>query len=405
MATVVMLEALAFGLERLSAAAGRLGVDLVLLTFDRAYYSRQLQRAGEIRVVDVDTFDADAVRHALDGLGRVDGMVSNTDTWAPLAEQLASERGFPNVISQAARLRDKVWVRNRLVDAGLTRLRAVRGSDWAALPAASRPAMAVVKDAAGTSSKNVLLAERQEEVEARITELVERGVPAERVTVEPYLCGPLYSAETYTTESGTVLFGINSRTISELPDFREMDLTFPVDRGGAWEKEIADWACEVLGAIGRGVGPSHIEFIQTASGPEVVEVNPRLGGGHIGEAVLRVTGVDPYELLLVQALEPRLEERHVAAATCRPTAGGFAQVLKYASRTGPLGPVEGADVLSLFPGDITWTPLKGPDTVIDSVADQGACYGFLTATGPNPDTALSRALAAARHLRTSASAP
>jgi hypothetical protein len=120
MPTVVMLEALAFGLDRLSDAARRRGVDLVLMTFDRKYYERQLAKAGNIRVVDVDTFDIDAVRAALDGLGRVDGLISNTDTWAVTAEILAVERGFPNVLRNAARLRDKIWVRNTLVDAGLS---------------------------------------------------------------------------------------------------------------------------------------------------------------------------------------------------------------------------------------------------------------------------------------------
>ncbi|AUG78800.1 ATP-grasp domain-containing protein [Kitasatospora sp. MMS16-BH015] len=400
MPTVVMLEALAFGLDHLAAAAERHGVGLVLLTFDRAYYRRQLAACGErVRVVDVDTFDLGAVRKALDGLGPVDGLIANTDTWSPIAEALAAEYGFPNVLRGSALFRDKTAVRNRLAEAGLTAARAVRGDRWAATPAAQRPPLAIVKDAAGTSSKHVHLAESAAEVDALIAGLTAKGVPAERITIEPYACGPLFSAETYSTAEGTTLLGISSRTMSELPEFRELDLTFPVGHGTAWEREIEVWAGEVLRVLGRGTGPAHIEFIRTAEGPELVEVNPRLGGGHIGEAVLRTTGVDVYELLLAQALEPRIERRHLAAATHRPETGGYAQVLKYTRRTGPLGEVTGAEALAAFPGEVGWTRLKAAGDEITAVTDQGACYGFLTATGPSPEEALQRALAAARHLR------
>lgn len=394
-----MLEALAFGLERLSAAARRNDVELCLLTFDRPYYSRQLAGADHIRVVDVDTFDADAVRAALDALHPVAGLISNTDTWAPLAETLARERGFANVLSNVACIRDKVWVKNRVVDAGLSRGRAVRGSDWTSIPESDRPAMAVVKDAKGTGSKHVLFAERTGLIGEVVAELTALGVAPEKISVEPYAQGPLYSAETYTTASGTVLFGVNSRMVSELPGFRELDLSYPVGQGGEWESSIAQWASDVLRCIGRGVGPSHIEFVATQDGPELVEVNSRLGGGRIGEGILTVNGVDPFELLLIQATEPRLQEHHMKQASREPVAGGFAQILKYAPRAGVLGEIAGTGQLHLFPGDVEWHPLKDETSVLESADDQRGCYGYVTATGPSPEVALHRVHAAARHIR------
>lgn len=404
-----MLEALAYGLDRLTEAARRHGTELVLLTFDRGYYSRQLAGNDHLRVVDADTFDIDAVRTALDALGDVSGLISNTDTWARTAETLAEERGFPNVLRNVDRLRDKVWVRTRVAEAGLSTGSPVRGSDWAALAAAGRlpaaPALHIVKDAEGTGSKHVRLADRSESVADAIEELRGQGVPAERITVEPYACGPLYSAETCTTESGTALLGINSRTVSELPQFRELDLTFPIGRGSRWEADIADWVSRVLAGVGRGTGFSHVEFVDTADGPQLVEVNPRLGGGRIGEGILEAGGVDPFELLLLQATEPHLDSRHLAAVAREPVTGGFAQVLKYASQTGKLGEVSGAEDLARFPGDIEWHPLKDSASLIESVADQRACYGFLTARGPSPEIALHRAHAAARHLRVAGPGP
>ena len=404
-----MLEALAYGLDRFTEAARRRGIELVLLTFDRGYYSRQLSGNDYLRVVDADTFDTDAVRAALDTLGDVSGLISNTDTWARTAETLAEERGFPNVLRNVSDLRDKAWVRTRVADAGLSTGRAVRGPDWAARSASelspAEPTLHIVKDAEGTGSRHVRLADRAESVADAIEELRGQDVPAERITVEPYACGPLYSAETYTTQSGTVLLGINSRTVSELPQFRELDLTFPIGKGSRWEADIADWVSQVLACVDRGTGFSHVEFVDTADGPELVEVNARLGGGRIGQGILEAGGVDPFELLLLQATEPHLDSRHLKTVAREPVAGGFAQVLKYASQAGKLGDIAGTEELIRFPGDIEWHPLKDSASLIESVDDQRACYGFLTARGPSPEIALHRAHAAARHLRVTGPGP
>jgi biotin carboxylase len=394
-----MLEALAFGLDRISAAARRIGVELYLFTFDRPYYQRQLASDDYIRVIDVDTFDRDAVRVALDKVGPVAGLVSNTDTWARTAELLAEERGFANVLTDTERLRDKNRVRNRVVEAGLSRGRAVRGSDWDVDRHGRQADAFVVKDAAGTGSRHVLFADTAAAVGPAIRSLAEQGVAPERVTVEPYFHGPLYSAETYTTRDGTVLFGVNSRTVSELPQFRELDLSYPVGRGSAWEQSVRRWAADVLARIGRGTGPSHIEFVDTAHGFELVEVNARLGGGRIGEGILRATGFDPFQLLLHQAVQHDFGDRELRAAQVGATAGGFAQVLKYAARTGPLGRIAGTGQLDRFPGEVEWHPVKDPESVIDGVQDQRGCYGFLTALGPSPEAALHRAHAAARQIR------
>lgn len=404
MPTVVMLEALAYGLDRLSEVARRRDIELVLLTFDRDYYRRQLAGADHLRVVDVDTFDIDAVHTALDALGEVSGLISNTDTWAQTAEVLAERHGFPNVLRRVSALRDKVWVRNQVADAGLSAGRGVRGTDWMALPSGESSADAaslhIVKDAEGTGSKHVRLTDRTTSIADAIASLREQDVPAVRITVEPYAYGPLYSAETYSMESGTVLLGINSRTVSELPHFRELDLTFPIGRGSRWEADIADWVAQVLACVGRGTGFAHVEFVDTADGPELVEINPRLGGGMIGEGIRRASGIDPFELLLLQATEPHLESWHLRTVGRAPTVGGFAQVLKYAAEVGKLGEVIGTEDLDRFPGDVEWQPLKDSRSWIESIDDQRACYGFLTATGPSPEVALHRAHAAARHIRT-----
>ncbi|WP_150130501.1 argininosuccinate lyase [Streptomyces sp. 150FB] len=397
MATIVMLEALGFGVDELSRSAERRDAELVLFTFDRPYYEYGLARHDHVRVVDVDTFDIDAVRAALDSLGPVDGLISNTDTWSGHAETLAIERGFPHVARNIALLRDKVRVRNTLFEAGLSGHRAVRASEWADPPAGEDRSF-IVKDASGTGSRHVLFAESAQDVGKRMTELIGNGLEPEGITVEPYFKGPLYSAETYTTATGTTLFGVTSRTVSELPDFRELDLSYPVGRGTPWESSVRHWVSDVLSAIGRGIGPSHVEFVDTGSGFEVVEVNCRLGGFLVGHGIELVNGLSPYDLLIGQALAEDLDGV-MGRATTPPVARAYAQVAKYAGRTGRLGTVLGTEGLRSFPGEVAWHPILRPEATVLATDDQRSAYGLVTATGPAPDEALRRAHAAARHVR------
>lgn len=394
-----MLEALGFGVDDLSRTAERRGIDLVLFTFDREYYEYRLALHGHVQVVDVDTFDIDAVRAALDKFDRVDGLISNTDTWATVAETLAVERGFPNVARNTALLRDKVWVRNTLYAHGLSSQRAFRASEWMSAPPQETPQSCIVKDAGGSSSKNVGFAKSTAETENLIQQLVADGLHPDQITIEPYFRGPMYSAETYTTATGTTLFGVTSRTISELPDFRELDTSYPIGKGTPWEARVNAWVSKIIEVIGRGTGPSHIEFVDTGSGFEVVEINCRLGGFLIGHGIELVNGVSPYELLISEALTVDFTDAAMTTATRSPRAEAFAQVAKYADRLGKIGEVSGVDDAELFPGNVAWGPILQPSADITSVRDQRAAYGLVTAQGADAAEALSRAHAAARHVR------
>lgn len=399
MTGVAMLEALNYGLRHLDAAADRLGLELHLLTFDEPYYAQELSHAPSIRVHDVDTASVDAVADSLAALG-VGAVVSNTDRWAPVAEELAARLGLPGILTGVKGVLDKGAVRDRLHAAGLARHGAVygpqaraRGGDVAGV--AQRPV--IVKDARGSGSRDVEFATTPTQVLDRVGHLERRGVPPERVVVESYACGPLYSAETWTTDEGTHLLGVSSRMVSDMPTWMELDSTYPVRPDTAWERAVGEWVARVLDIIGRGPGASHVELVDTGEGFELVEVNARLGGGLAGAGILEATGVDVYALLLHQALGD-VSEAALAAETRPPTVGGYAMVDKYAARSGPLGPVSGQEVFRAFPGRPQWHPCRNPDYVVTELTHQGATYGTVSAVGEDASEALFNAHAAARHL-------
>ncbi len=84
----------------------------------------------------------------------------------------------------------------------------------------------------------------------------------------------MYSAETLTWAGRTRLLGVSSRLMSPEPYFREEITAFPVAFPEVRRAALERWLGEVLAVIGYTDRFAHVEFVLTAGGPEVVEVNP-----------------------------------------------------------------------------------------------------------------------------------
>ncbi|MFI9007850.1 ATP-grasp domain-containing protein [Actinosynnema sp. NPDC053489] len=384
--TVVLLEALTFGLGRLADAAEGAGHDLCLLTGDRSIYAHELAVSGpgRVRVLDVDTTDVTACEAALRAVPDVAGLISSTDTWAVPGAELARRLGLPGPSVEAVRvLRDKGAVRALLHEHGLS-----RGGPVDPVSADGFPL--VVKDSAGTSSRAVWLVRDRAELEAALRE-AERAPLKGRLIAEPYFAGPLYSAETVTWAGRTRLLGVLSRQLSPEPVRREEAAAFPVAFPAADLAELERWIGRVLAVAGHGRGFAHTEFVLTADGPEVVEVNARIGGALVGEALCRSLGTNVYESMVAMALdvEPPLLTEPLKPGT------GVAFVLSYPAKPGVLTGWAGLDRLAGLPGDPRWYPTASPGDVLEHLTDQRSCTGIVLTEAPTAELALHRALAAA----------
>ncbi|QFZ21128.1 ATP-grasp domain-containing protein [Saccharothrix syringae] len=383
--TVALLEALTFGLGRLADAARAAGHDLVLLTGDRTTYRHELGACGDrVRVVDVDTTDVAACERVLRSLPDVAGLISSTDTWALPGAELAHRLGLPGPRPEAVRtLRDKAAVRARLHAHGLSRSGPLDPAGAAVFPL-------VLKDSAGTSSRGVWLCRTAAERDAALAEAA--GTPLKgRLTAEPYFEGPLYSAETVTWRGRTRLLGVLSRVVSPEPVRREEAAAFPVAFPGDESAELGRWIGRVLEAAGHERGFAHTEFVLTADGPEVVEVNARIGGALVGEALCRALGTNVYTSMVQVALD--VEPELLTAPVGGGPATGF--VLLYPREAGVLEGWSGLERLPALPGNAQWYPTASPGDVLEHLADQRSCTGIVLAEGPTAELALHRAQAAA----------
>ncbi|MFD4997028.1 ATP-grasp domain-containing protein [Streptomyces buecherae] len=401
--SVVCLESLTFGLGHLVRAADALGERLRLLTRDPSYYAYELERlpAGALDVVEVDTFDTERVADQLAATPGLRGLISSTDTWTLVGAELTARFGLPGLDASALRLtRDKAAVRNRLHAAGLTRGRAVE-ADEAAHDRALRAALlkevglpAVLKDTAGTGSQNVYLVRDEREWQTALDTAAGRRLTG-RLFAEPYFSGPVYSAETLTWAGRTRLLGVSSRLMSAEPSFREEVTAFPVAFPGEQRDAIERWLDQVLAAIGYTDRFAHLEFVLTAGGPEVVEVNPRIGGALVGEGLCRALGTNVYEAMVEAAVgrRPRLLDAEL------PGGPAVAFVLGYPAEPGVFTGVTGVERLADMPGAPAWYPTKRPGDRIEHLTDSRGYAGIVYAEAETAELATHRAVAAANALR------
>ncbi|MET8116680.1 ATP-grasp domain-containing protein [Streptomyces prasinus] len=399
--TVACLESLTFGLGHLVRAADLLDERLLLLTRDPAYYAYELDRlpAGALDVVVTDTFDVERVADLLRRTPELHGLISSTDTWTPAGAALTERLGLPGLDPAVLRLtRDKAAVRNRLHEVGLTRGRAVEsaGPDREAcgllLKEVGLPA--VLKDTAGTGSQNVWLARDEGELDAALAEASGRDLKG-RLFAEPYFSGPVYSAETLTWTGRTRLLGVSSRLMSPEPHFREEITAFPVAFPDPQRTSLERWLDRVLAAIDYSDRFAHVEFVLTADGPEVVEVNPRIGGALVGEGMCRALGVNVYEAMIEAALgrRPRLMDAAL------PGGPAVAFVLGYPATPGVFTGVAGLDRLTDMPGTPAWYPVKQTGDSVEHLGDSRGYAGIVYAEAETAELATHRAVAAAGALR------
>ncbi|WP_306337674.1 ATP-grasp domain-containing protein [Streptomyces sp. KL118A] len=402
--TIAALEALTFGLGRLVEAAGNAGHRLCLLTGDRDVYRHELAHLdpGALDIVDIDTTDAGACAAALSALPDLSGLINSTDTWSVPGADLAAKFGLPGPDPTAVRtLRDKSRVRALLHERGLSRSRAVTvpadvSSAEAILREVGLPA--VLKDSAGTSSRNVWPVRDERQLRTALAEASQRPFNGQ-LFAERFFSGPVYSAETLGWEGETKLLGVLSRQMSPEPSVREEAAAFPVAFPRPELDLIESWVGRVLAAAGHDSGFAHVEFVLTADGPELVEINRRIGGALVGEALCRALRTNVYDAMVDTALgrRPALLDAVAAAEPAPGPATAF--VLVYPDRPGTLTGWTGIDGLTAFPGSPEWHPTAVPGRRLEHLSDQRGCTGIVLTEAETAELALHRALSAAGSIR------
>lgn len=238
------------------------------------------------------------------------GVVTFSDSTMEFAAAIAEALGLPyNSRETCAVLRSKLKQRRCLNAADVGNVRtfgfALERPETVALPV-DVPFPAVVKPDVGAASKDAVFVASRDELTARLAELT----PGVAYVAEEYLPGaPLYevdwladylSVESVVSGGAIRHLGMSAR-LPPAPPFREGGVVFPVLPGGETAAAVTDLAERAIKAVGITIGLVHTEIKMTPGGPQVIEVNGRLGGA-LERLVPRATGADPVRLAVDTAL-------------------------------------------------------------------------------------------------------
>jgi S-sulfo-L-cysteine synthase (3-phospho-L-serine-dependent) len=382
MSWFVLVESNTTGSGRLFCARARdVGLRPVVLARDPTRYPYIQADRLDSRLVD--TTDPAAVISACARLGgEVAGVTSSSEYFIATAAQVARSLGRPHPDPMAIRAcRDKRTQRSWLRAAGVPgpryvtvahRAAAVAAGHWLGYPV-------VVKPVAGSGSIATRRCDDPASVDAAARTALAAGF-GRRVLVEAYLSGVEYSVETFDDR----VVGVTRKHLGPEPYFVEIGHDFPAPDPTA---ELEQAALAALRALRLGWGPAHVELRATATGPRLVEVNPRLAGGMIPRMVQAATGVDLIAATVarVAGLAPSVERVHERAAAIR---------FLVAESAGRLVEVQGLAEAQRMPGVVEVGLTREPprDLVLrHSFEDR---LGYVVAAGADSDAAASAAGAA-----------
>jgi biotin carboxylase len=368
---LALLESNTTGSGRLFAATARArGLRPVLLTRNPERYPYVAEDNLDSRVLD--TTDPDRVLAACVELresGGLAGVTSSSEYFAAGAARAACGLGLPGPDPDAvARCRDKGHQRTALSTAGMTvpGFRVVTSVVQAVDAAAALGHPVVVKPIVGSGSVGVRLCTDADDV-ARWAEhlLGGGGRGGDPILVEQAVSGPEFSVETVDAEVVAVV----GKRLGPEPWFVETGHDVPAPVPVADRDALGSTARQALAALGLGWGAAHTELRWSPSGPVVIEVNPRLAGGMIPEAVRAATGVDLVDAVIARASGGRPAEPG-------PAAGHAAVGFQLLAHEGRVTDVTGHTRAAGAPGVVAAVALTKPGAVLTrthSFQDRLAC--------------------------------
>lgn len=350
---------------------------------------RLLGRLGH--VVDAAGLDADQLAAAV-AVHRPSGAVALVDRdLVPLAG-IADRLGLPfHSPVVARRLSDKVAQRRALRQAGLPvpacwELSARPGPAEVADVARQASYPAVVKPRVGTSSRHTVRVDDADELAAVVDAFAGHPGGAEAMVVEEYLPGlpsmsggpfaDYVSVETLADASGLHHLAVSGRLPVAEP-FRETALFIPSTLGRADTEAVLSTASAALDALGVRQGCCHTEVKLTPTGPRVIEVNGRIGGG-VPDVLRMASGMDLLRLCFRAALGDQVGphgpvacERVAYRLVVQPPAS--ARTVRSVDGLQAVGRVPGVEDVSLNrrPGDSV-EPWRGTLTFVLSVLGTAA---------------------------------
>jgi biotin carboxylase len=361
-----------------------------VVAIDRDPRAEGFRYADAFEVVDVVDKDG-----ALDVARRhgVDGVMAINDFGVMTAAHVSERLGLPGVTAETARATtDKGIMRQVWDDAGLAipRFRIAHCLDGALDAAADVGLPLVVKPTnSGGAARGVSLVGSPTDIEWAYRFALRFVRPGGNVILENFLEGTELSVEALTHNGRTHVLAIGDKTHVGGKFQVTTSIHYPACFGEDVLTEVKRLVIEAVAAVGITQGASHTEVIVTPSGPKLVEMASRPGGGHIFSTIVReVSGVNMVQELakILVGETPDLKPK-------------FCHGCVYRFLTPPPGivrAVDGVDEAARLPGVLDVAVTREVGERIPEVTNGLERSGFVVVGGQDRREAVERADGAER---------
>ena len=259
-------------------AAHALGLSVVLLSDHADEHRKYFNQAGlpayPAEIIGCDVFNPLAVIDALCARAPAPAaLFSNSDHLQTSTALAADYFGLPHKDWHVTyRAKNKAAMRAYLKAAGLDPLwyAQVCGPDQLARLAGATPFPCIVKPREGVASQQVTLAADADQLRAQCAAVwqSQAGAP---LLLEQYIPGPLYTLETLGDGARLCVLGGFQVSLSPPPYFVELEARWGTGLAPQLEAQVLD----MIRRFGIGFGACHTEFVLSASGPRLIEINYR----------------------------------------------------------------------------------------------------------------------------------
>ncbi|WP_211472052.1 lyase family protein [Collimonas humicola] len=302
MKTFVFIESNTTGTGRICLQKALLRGFEVLFLSSRPQLYGFLQEEMIVPVV-ADTSDPQQILAVLAQYPDIAAVFSTSEYYIGIAAEVASRLGLPASDPAAVgTCRDKALLYRCLRDAGIGAADTVEvdGSGKLRQLAHDLSYPRVLKPAMGSGSVGVRLVHSAAELLVHGEQILqarsnERGLAqSPRLLVQSHVEGPEFSVEVVGLGSvlGYRVLGVTGKHLGPLPFFVEKGHDFPAPIAPSLRDAIVAETLRALEAVGHRFGPAHVECRVSDGKVVVIEINPRLAGGMIPQAIERASGID-----------------------------------------------------------------------------------------------------------------
>eukprot|EP01135_Chromosphaera_perkinsii_P006617 Nk52_evm19s554 gene=Nk52_evmTU19s554 len=298
-----------------------LGVDLYIMAPAGDEFSTKLVKDGVcVAHIEADTGCSDAIEKCVEAIKNYgvefDGVFSMHEIAIPLVCGITDALNMPgNSALAAANARNKHRAREICRENNLNspRFASINSRDDIAKAAEHVKFPSVVKPSSGAGSEGVIRVDDINELygcydrilnDMQVCESLNwnPGQGETFMVLEQYLLGDEFDVDCLFWEGEPVYTTVTDNWPTFEPYFLETGSSCPTKYGEEVQKEIIDYVVSVVKALGFKQGAFHVECKYGSDGPQLIEVNPRMGGGPVNEFQTSVWGVNLFENFVLSAL-------------------------------------------------------------------------------------------------------